>query len=55
LTFDRPEIPLTFTSALLGWLLLILQDTPRNMPLLTCSSSDFLSRALIKKNFRLLL
>jgi hypothetical protein len=47
LTFDRPEIPITFTSAFLGGLLLILQDTPKNMSLLICSSSDFVTRTLI--------
>jgi hypothetical protein len=61
-TFDHPDVPLT---ALLGGLLNILQKTPKNVPLLICSSSDFLSRALVKQrgvfennlldpNFRLL-
>lgn len=48
LTFDRPEIPLTFSSALLGGLLITLQNTERNVPLLICSSSDVLLRMLIK-------
>jgi hypothetical protein len=49
MTFDRPEIPLTFSSALLGGLLIILQNTQRNVPLLICSSSECLSRALVKE------
>lgn len=49
LTFDRPEIPRTFPSALLGGLLIILQNTQKNIPLLICSSSDFLPRALVKE------
>jgi hypothetical protein len=47
LTFDRPEIPLTFSSALLGGLLHVLQTTQRNVPLLVCCSSDVLSRVLV--------
>jgi hypothetical protein len=52
LTFDRAEIPSTFWSALLGGLLVVLQNTQRNVPLLVCSSSDFLSRALVKDRSR---
>jgi hypothetical protein len=48
LTFDRPEMPLIFSSALLGGLLVVLQNTQKNVPLLVCSSSDFLSRVLVK-------
>jgi hypothetical protein len=44
LTFDRAEIPSTFSSALLGGLLVVLQNTQRNVQLLVCSSSDFLSQ-----------
>jgi hypothetical protein len=47
-TFDRPEIPLTFSSGLLGGLLYTLQNTQRNVPHLICTSSDFLARTLVK-------
>jgi hypothetical protein len=49
---DRPEIPSTFSSALLGGLLFVVQSTQKNVPLLICSSSDFLSRALVKQRQR---
>jgi hypothetical protein len=49
ITFDRTEIPKTFSSALLGGLIFILQNTERNVPLLICFSSDFLIRALVKE------
>jgi hypothetical protein len=49
LTFDRPDIPVTFSSALLGGLLWILQNTQKNVPLLVCSSSEFLLRVLVKE------
>jgi hypothetical protein len=52
LTFDRPEIPLIFSSALLGGLLVVLQNTQKNVPLLVCSSSGFLSQALVKDRSR---
>jgi hypothetical protein len=48
MTFDRADIPMTFSSALLGALLLILQNTQQDVPLLICASSDFLLRALVK-------
>lgn len=51
LTFDHP-IPTSFNSGLLGGLLLVLQNTTRNIPLLICSSSDFLIRMLIKDRER---
>jgi hypothetical protein len=50
--FDRPEIPLIFSSALLGGLLFVLQTSQRNVPLLVCSSSDFLSRTLVKERWK---
>ena len=49
LTFDREEIPHSFSAALFGSLLVVLQNTEKNLPLLICSSSDFLSRALVKE------
>ncbi|KAJ6632040.1 hypothetical protein B0H10DRAFT_1937759 [Mycena sp. CBHHK59/15] len=49
ITFDRPEIPLSFSSALLGGLLFVLQNTQRNVPLLICSSSELLARTLVKE------
>jgi hypothetical protein len=49
LTFDRQEIPHSFSAALWGSLLVVLQNTEKNIPLLICSSSDFLSRALVKE------
>ncbi|KAJ7096187.1 hypothetical protein C8R44DRAFT_749032 [Mycena epipterygia] len=49
LTFDRPEILLNFSSALLGGLLFVLQNTQRNVPLLICSSSEFLAGTLVKE------
>ena len=52
LTFDRVEIPPTFPSALLGGLLIVLQNTERNVPLLISSSSDFLLRALVKERLK---
>jgi hypothetical protein len=39
LSFDKPEIPVTFQSALLGGLLFVLQNTKRNVPMLICTSS----------------
>jgi hypothetical protein len=48
-TFDRPEIPLTFSLALLGGLLFALQNTQRNVPLLIFSSSEILARTLVKE------
>jgi hypothetical protein len=47
LSFDRQDIPLTFSSALLGSVLMILQRTQKNIPLLISSSSDFSSRVLV--------
>jgi hypothetical protein len=47
LSFDKPEIPVTFQSALLGGLLFVLQNTKRNVPMLVCSSSEFLLQILI--------
>jgi hypothetical protein len=47
LSFDGQDIPLTFSSAPLGSVLMILQRTQKNIPLLICSSSDFLSRVLV--------
>jgi hypothetical protein len=47
LTFNRPEIALTFQSALLGGLLIVLQNTLRNVPLLICSSSGFFAQTLV--------
>jgi hypothetical protein len=44
ITFDRSDIPMTFSSALLGALLLILQNTQQDVLLLICASSDFLIR-----------
>jgi hypothetical protein len=41
MTFDQPEITLTFSSTLLGGLLFILQTSQRDVPLLVCSSSNF--------------
>jgi hypothetical protein len=52
LTFDRQEIPLTFSSALLGGLLRILKNIQRNVPLPVCSSSDFLSRMLVQERIK---
>lgn len=49
ITFDRTEIPMNFSSALLGGLIFILHNTERNVLLLICSSSDFLTRALVKE------
>ncbi len=49
LTFDRPEIPLTFSSALLGGQLFILQNTQSNVPLLVCTSSEYLLQVIIKE------
>jgi hypothetical protein len=34
LSFDKPEIPVTFQSALLGGLLFVLQNTKQNVPML---------------------
>jgi hypothetical protein len=39
---------MTFSSALLGGLLLILQNTQQDVPLLICASSDLLLRVLVK-------
>lgn len=47
MTFDRPNIPLTYTSGLLGGLILILQNAPKNTPLLICTSADYLLRMLV--------
>jgi hypothetical protein len=49
ITFDRPDIPLCSASALLGGLLTVLQSTQKNIPLLVCSSCDYLLRALVKE------
>jgi hypothetical protein len=46
LTFDRQDIPHSFSTVLLGTLL---QNTEKNIPLLICPSSDFLSLALFKE------
>jgi hypothetical protein len=48
-TFDRQDMPHSFSAALLGSLLVVLQNTEKNMPLLICPSSDFLSLALFKE------
>src|ERR1700761_6754149 len=48
MTFDKPNIPRSFSSALLGRLLYTLQHCPRNQPLLLCASSDLLLRMLVK-------
>ncbi|KAJ7128618.1 hypothetical protein C8R44DRAFT_616052 [Mycena epipterygia] len=47
MTFDKPGIPHSFASALLGGLLYTLQHCPRNQPLLICTSSDFLLCVLV--------
>jgi hypothetical protein len=49
MTFDQAEIPMNFSSALLGGLLHVLYTTTKNTPLLICSSSDFLARVLVKE------
>jgi hypothetical protein len=51
-TFDRPEIPRTFNSALLSGLLNVLESTYLDVPLLICSSSEFLSRVIVKERRR---
>jgi hypothetical protein len=48
LTLDNPEIPSSFTSVFLGGLLIVLQKTQINVPLLICCCSEFLLRALVK-------
>ena len=48
MTFDKPNIPRSLPSALLGGLLYTLQHCPRNQPLIVCTSSDLLLRMLVK-------
>jgi hypothetical protein len=49
ITFDRPEIPKNSLSAMLAGLMFILDNIDRNVPLLICTSSDFLASALVKE------
>lgn len=49
LEFDYPEIPMNFSSALLGGLLYVLQNCQKNIALGICSASDVSSRILVWK------
>jgi hypothetical protein len=52
MTFDKPYIPRSFATALLGGLLYILQNSPKNQPLPICASSDFLLWVLVKDRIK---